>query len=252
MTTLTLRHPCPICGGHCELLDVLDFNKMCGNPEAHFQGLSGEAIYYSLCKDCGFCFAPAIAKWSPEEFERKIYNNDYIHVDPDYVEARPGSFRDILISLFGEFSDSFSHLDYGGGSGRLSKLLQDAGWRSLSYDPFANKEVDHTQLGRFDLITAFEVFEHVPNPLELMERLSTLLTPEGVIFFSTQLSDGHVQAGQRLNWWYAAPRNGHISLFSKAALQYLAQKFQFTLASNWIAMHALYTQRPHWAVKLIP
>jgi hypothetical protein len=33
--------------------------------------------------------------------------------------------------------------------------------------------------------------------------------------FSTLLSDGNIKLGQKLTWWYASPRNGHISLFSR-------------------------------------
>ena len=250
--TFLLKSPCPVCHGHCELVDVLDFHKMCGDPGLHFRGLSGQPIYYALCESCGFCFAPTIAQWGHQEFEDRIYNQDYIQVDPEYVEIRPQGFRTRLLQLFGGYSDQFSHLDYGGGNGRLSELLRESGWNSRSYDPFVNKDVDRQQLGKFDLITAFEVFEHVPDPLALMESLHGLLAPSGVLHFSTQLSDGHIQLGQRLNWWYAAPRNGHISLFSNNSLQFLAQKHHFTLASDWASLHAMYTSKPAWAARLIP
>jgi SAM-dependent methyltransferase len=244
--------PCPVCGGQTALLDVLDFNKVCGDPGLHFQGLSGTPIYYAHCTGCGFCFAPEIAQWTPAEFETRIYNQDYIQVDPEFIEHRPREFAKSLQQLFGDHRAGFTHLDYGGGNGLLSRLLNEAGWTSRSYDPFVNHDVDPAQIGKFDLITAFEVFEHVPDPQALMSALRALLAPGGVVYFSTQLSDGHIAPGQRLNWWYAAPRNGHISLFSKAALQHLAQHHGFSLASNWVCFHALFTSKPAWAGRLIP
>ncbi len=40
-------------------------------------------------------------------------------------------------------------------------------------------------LPRFDIITFFEVIEHIDNPLEFVENVSKLLKPEGVIALST-------------------------------------------------------------------
>jgi len=103
--TFLLKSPCPVCHGHCELVDVLDLHKMCGDPGLHFRGLSGQPIYYALCQSCGFCFAPTIAQWGHQEFEDRIYNQDYIQVDPEYVEIRPQGFRTRLLQLFGGYSD---------------------------------------------------------------------------------------------------------------------------------------------------
>jgi hypothetical protein len=245
-------HSCPICKSKSELIDVLDFNKVCGNPTAYFEGLSGVPIYYALCGYCGFCFAPAMAKWEFDEFEQRIYNADYIKIDPDCVDVRPRQFCEQLIQLFPPETDPFTHLDYGGGNGLLSKLLCENGWNSTTFDPFINRDLTIDQYGKYDLITAFEVFEHVPNVDDLLKNLQSLLAPRGVIYFSTQLSDGHIHHGRKLDWWYAAPRNGHISLFSKKSLQLIAEQPHFTLASNWVCFHALYSDKPTWAAHLIP
>lgn len=123
-------------------------------------------------------------------------------------------------------------------------------WKSTSYDPFINFETNLEALGKFNLITAYEVFEHVPDIDNLMAQLSLLLDKQGMILFSTLLSDGNIKANQRLNWWYAAPRNGHISLFSQASLSLLAKKYQFTLASYSTGFHVMFKQIPTWAAHL--
>jgi len=243
---------CPICSGNSRLHDVLDFNKVCGDANSHFEGLSGLPIYYALCEQCGFCFAPEIMRWESDEFERNIYNNDYIKIDPDCIDIRPRQFSEQLLQLFDPKSNPFTHLDYGGGNGLLSKILRGEGWNSTTYDPFTNKDLKIEQLGKFDLITAFEVFEHVPDVHELMNNLSSLLSQNGVVYFSTQLSDSHIHQGKKLDWWYAAPRNGHISLFSKHSLQLIAEQHRFNLASNWVCFHAMFTTKPAWAARLIP
>ena len=109
---------CPICNEASYLLDVVDFNKSCEELRGKFLGLSGAPIYYARCDNCGFCFAPEIANWKLEEFEERIYNNEYSLVDPDHIEIRPRANATNLISMFGDKAHSIKHLDYGGGGGQ--------------------------------------------------------------------------------------------------------------------------------------
>src|SRR5271165_5763744 len=93
------RSECPVCGAQTMLLDVVDFNKSCEERNGRFLTLAGLPVYYALCGDCGFCFAPDLYKWTLDEFSAKVYNDDYLQVDPDYQEARPRADADHLIDL---------------------------------------------------------------------------------------------------------------------------------------------------------
>jgi SAM-dependent methyltransferase len=243
---------CPVCHGNCTVLDTVDFNKSCEEARGRFLDLSGIPVDYALCGRCGFCFAPELVTWTLEEFEERIYNDEYVLVDPDYVERRPRANAAWLASMFGERAQSIRHLDYGGGAGLLAELLRQSNWQSLSYDPFVDRDTDIRQLGRFDLITAFEVFEHVPDVRELASNLRALLAPNGLVLFSTVLSDGHIRSEQKLSWWYASPRNGHISLFSRDSLAILARDNGFLLGSFSEGFHVFFTKVPPWAEHVIP
>jgi SAM-dependent methyltransferase len=242
---------CPVCGGLCLLLDKVDFNKSCIEPQGELRLVPGLSIAYVICSKCGFCFAPEFANWSPDEFSEKIYNDQYVLVDPDYVEARPRGNADSLLSLFGGSAGKIRHLDYGSGAGELVKILARAGWNSTSYDPFVDRDVRIEDLGRFDLITAFEVFEHVPDVQQLVRNLQSLLNPDGVVFFSTLLSNGNIQLGKKLTWWYASPRNGHISLFSRNSLDMLGSGAGFNFGSFSPGVHVFFTKVPDWASHFI-
>lgn len=243
--------PCPVCGRESTLLDVVDLNKSCEEPNGKFLALSGIPVYYALCGNCNFCFAPEICAWPLEEFEEKIYNNEYIFVDPDYIEARPIANAQAMISIFGKLPHEIKHLDYGGGNGALAKELEKSGWNSTSYDPFVDKGTRIDQLGKFDLITAFEVFEHVPDVHKLMSNLRTLLAANGMILFTTLTTDGEIHSNQRINWWYASPRNGHISLFSKKSLAILAQNNDLNFGSFSAGFHVFFTEVPNWAAHVM-
>lgn len=242
---------CPICHEKCQLLDVVDFNKSCEEPKGKFLSLSGTPIYYTSCGNCGFCFTPEIYEWSLDEFAEKIYNNQYIFVDPEYSETRPLANASALQTMFNGSPPSARHLDYGGGNGILVDVLRASGWNSISYDPFVNRDICIDQLGQFDLITAFEVFEHVPDIHQLMTHLHSLLSPNGIVLFSTLLSDGNIRPNERLSWWYASPRNGHISLFSRHSLVLLAQDNRFNFSSFSVGFHVFFTKVPAWASHLI-
>jgi SAM-dependent methyltransferase len=238
---------CPVCEGTARLLDRLDFNKSCEEPRGKVLPRSGTLIDYQLCERCGFCFAPQFRDWDQAQFEQRIYNKDYASVDPDYLDARPRANAAALVSLIGDHGKTISHLDYGGGTGLLSRLLQDAKWKSGSYDPFSDRDVAIESLGRYDLITAFEVFEHVPDVQRLMSNLASLLERPGLILFSTLLSDGHVEPDKPLDWWYAAPRNGHVSLFSRRSLAVLGNTHGYSFGSLTDNFHAYWKEIPDWA-----
>lgn len=248
---MTQNPGCPACGANCSLLDAVDFNKSCEEIRGKFLESSGIPVHYALCEQCGFCFAPELFTWDMEEFESKIYNDEYILVDPDYLEIRPRASANTIISMFKDQAHLIKHLDYGGGNGLLSQYLKESGFNSSSYDPFVDRTVDINQLGKFDLITAFEVFEHVPDIQQLMSNLNTLLAPDGLILFSTLLSDGNIHANQKLTWWYASPRNGHISLFSEHSLTITAHGNGFNLGCFSTGFHVMFKTVPAWARHII-
>jgi SAM-dependent methyltransferase len=243
---------CPVCQSTCHFLDAVDFNKACTEQQGKILPPSGILINYFLCPNCGFCFAPEFSQWSLKDFEQRIYNHNYIHVDPDYLDVRPRVNAQNLILTFKGYKSIIRHLDYGGGGGLLSSILRDAGWTSTSYDPFVDRDTKVENLGKYDLITAFEVFEHVPDVDQLMTNLSALLNPNGVIIFSTILSDNNITLQQKLTWWYASPRNGHISIFSKNSLFLLGKNNHFKLCSFAHGLFGFWRQAPLWAALILP
>lgn len=230
----------------------VDLSKSCVEGRGIVIPPSGIAIDYRLCLECGFCFSPTMCRWTLDQFKELVYNDSYSQVDPDHVVLRPTANANLLQSMFPNLPSTVSHLDYGGGMGLLSDLMRDIGWNSRSYDPFFDEGLPVAQLGKFDLITAFEVFEHVPNVNALMADLESLVTANGVILFSTLLSDGEIGSNRPLTWWYASPRNGHISLFSRRSLEIVAGRAGFAVASASSGRHVFWRTVPAWASHLLP
>ena len=247
---LLSEYPCQICGSVARQIDAVDFNKSCEEFRGVFLPPSNSLITYYLCEKCGFCFAPEFLSWSMKDFSRHIYNRDYLRVDPDYKEARPNAQAEMIESLLGPEKARISHLDYGSGNGLLSRRLRKRGWKSDAYDPFANPDLSVTEMGSYDLVTAFEVFEHVPGVKGLLSELASVTKRNGILLFSTLLSDGHIVSGRKLDWWYASPRNGHVSLYSSTSLSMALSLKGFKLISLSPGLHVAFIERPEWAANL--
>lgn len=241
-------HSCPVCGGSCTLHDTIDFGRTVTGQGA--EAAPGQIDYW-LCGDCRFCFAPEMARWSREQMRARVYNDDYARYDPDSVELRPTENAKLLDRLFGLHKSSIRHLDFGGGAGLLSRRLRDAGWDSTSYDPFFDAPRELRSLGKFDLVTAFEVIAHLPNVNRLMDEVYGLLNDQALVLFSAVLSDGHIAPGMPLDWWYAAPRQGHMSLHSRLSLTMLGAKRGFRFDSLSAVLHFFCRTPPSWAARFV-
>ena len=239
------RTLCKCCGGLALPCGVVDFHKNCEMLRRHVLDISGVPIYYHRCSACGFIFTTAFDHFTKDDFARFIYNEDYVQVDPDYLEARPRSNAGLLCRLFSGARPR-RILDYGGGNGALSDLLRAEGFPEVdTYDPFVPRH-SARPTDRYDCVVCFEVVEHAHDPARVFADLNDFVTNPGLILFSTLVQPADIDS-QGLNWWYAGPRNGHVSLYSKASLQQLVQPFGFRLGSFNDGMHVLFREVPDFA-----
>jgi Methyltransferase domain len=118
-------------------------------------------------------------------------------------------------------------VDMGGGDGLLCRLLRDHGLRCYVRDKYARptyaQGFDRPDFDVPDMVSAFEVFEHLPEPaLELEPFFGQM--PQ-VVLISTQLYNG-----QGTDWPYLASESGqHVFFYTKAALEHVAERFGYKL-----------------------
>ena len=116
-------------------------------------------------------------------------------------------------------------LDYGGGAGLLCRLLRDNLKDAYSFDRYASlgyaSGFGAPPTESFDLVTAFEVLEHFPNPtVDLKEIFEA--RPRVVLATSGLFS------GEGPDWWYLAPAAGqHVFFYSAKALHFIAARFGY-------------------------
>ena len=250
MLTIVDPEPCSckICGNPSPLFGVVDFHKSCIEAQGKRLDLSGNPIYYRRCTVCGFAFTREFDDWSTQAFLTHIYNHDYVLVDPDYVAARPASNAKVVAETFLASRNDLSILDFGGGSGLLAQTLVQNGFHATTYDPFSSLAKRPT--GPFNLITCFEVMEHSPFPGQTVSEMNLLLADEGIVLFSTLTQPANFDE-LRLHWWYASPRNGHVSLYSRRSLTLLFQQQGLQLVSLSDLLHVAYRKLPAFAAHLV-
>lgn len=257
---LRLRAPdpepvgCKVCDGVSRLFGVTDFNRSCEELRGKFLPLAGLAVYYRRCEACGLVYTDALDDWRHEEFEAHIYKDSYVEVDPDFEAVRPDGGAKMLAGGFGKFAADMNVLDYGGGNGRLADGLRAAGFPAVAtYDPF---HPDHRErpAGRFNLVTCFETLEHMPDPKAGAADLASFLENEAggaLVLFSTLVQPADF-AAQGMRWWYIGPRNGHVTLHTRASLAALFKPLGLTVGSFNDSLHVAFRTIPAFARHLFP
>ncbi len=238
--------PCKACGVPAPAMGSVDFNKSCEDRRRAALPLSGRAVTYHRCPACALVFTGDFDGWDRDEFRRQIYNEGYADVDPDFAGSRPTASAELVGALFGPACRGLDVLDFGGGDGALAALLASRhGMVAEVYDPF-NRACDVAPQRQYPLVTCFEVLEHTPDPRATIREITARVQPDGIVVFSTLLQPADFpQRG--LGWWYVAPRNGHVTIYSAQSLRALWSDLGFQLISHGDGLHIAYRTVPAFA-----
>ena len=137
------------------------------------------------------------------------------------------------------FNKAAKFVDYGAGYGVLVRIMRDRGydfyWQDAYCENLFAKHFVAKPGIKFELLTAFEVFEHLVDPLT---EIKSMLDYSSNLLFSTLL----VPQGARTatDWWYFAPEHGqHVAFYTVDALKVVAKKFDLHLCTDGIGTHLL-------------
>ena len=231
---------CKVCGSAARVFDVVDFSRQC-HSAIYPDGLSGVPVYYHRCSNCGLIFTVFFDNFSAQDLKSFVYNYEYGKIDPDYNGARANRNANFVNKLSRFFLGSDGHgCDFGGGNGQLAALLRSKGVLFDSLDPFGEKHVSNP-LQAYKLVTAFEVVEHSADPHATMKSLVNLTDRNcGVILIGTLTPPKDISPGKLSSWWYAAPRNGHVTFYSPRSFEILANNYGLKYQSITNTLHIFY------------
>jgi len=195
-------------------------------------------VKYFHCNNCDF-----VQTEEPFWLE-EAYKNAITALDRGLVQRNIHYYPIVSALILRVFNRKGKFLDYGGGYGLFVRIMRDLGFDFYRLDLYCeNLFAKHFDIGdvnfkpNFELITAFEVFEHLTDPVSEMKKM---LSYGNSILFSTEIHPGKDKIE---NWEYVSPETGqHIAFYSVKTLRFLAEMFQLKLNTNKSTFH-LFTNK---------
>lgn len=214
--------------------------KICGtnNTKIFDKKVLGKYdVGYYQCPNCNFIQTDT-PYWLNEAYSSAITATDIglISRNVYFTEVTTA-----LLRLCG-FDGNKKYLDYGGGYGIYVRMMRDNGYNFFWSDEYCENvyaqkfSADLTNTEKnYEAVTAFEVFEHLVDPMKEIEKL---LTYSDSILFSTVLANSRNTDIDK--WWYIAPEHGqHVAFYDIKTLHYIASKYGLNVFSNNATLHLL-------------
>ena len=203
------RRPCPACS----------------ESRAVFCGAKNNFDIF-VCSQCESIFTSRL----PAGDETEDYDAYYTDANLEAPEFISGRIREIL-SQFGVYRKTNRLLDVGFGSGTILTEAENQKWdvfgtevSKTAFDQAKNQghQVFHGTLRDaefeddfFDVVTASEILEHLPDPEQELCEVARILRPGGLFWATTPSAKSLSFRLMKENWTIISPPE-HTQIYSKA------------------------------------
>jgi SAM-dependent methyltransferase len=224
--------------------------NLCGADDTHpFLTVGGLGIV--RCRHCGLVYTDPrpVAASLPA-----IYGEQYYHSTDsvvcgydDYLGEKPNIVRSFerRLRIVEHYVQPQALLDVGCSFGFLLEMAQARGWRAkgVELSPFAGEYARqrgldvrtgglpgaHFESNEFQLVTLWDVIEHVPDPQATLQEIRCVLAPGGVLSLITP-NRGSLHARLMSGRWveYQKP-DEHLYFFSVRTLSAMLRQNGFTV-----------------------
>jgi 2-polyprenyl-3-methyl-5-hydroxy-6-metoxy-1,4-benzoquinol methylase len=231
MTESPLFEACPLeCGGKLETTSI-------HLPEGNLK----------RCPSCGQLLSACTAS----RFEASMQEFDVpegtlpSERDVKRYHERIGNNLKQAAAILGQPASLLKLLDIGCSSGALLHVASDLGFNIAGVEPAEQAASTAKKAGfdvhngllheaeypdnSFDIITLYEVIEHLTDPLSLVREAHRILKPGGLFLIGTGNADSWTVTALGSKWEYFSidSHGGHISFFTPASVRLLADKTAF-------------------------
>ena len=203
-----------------------------------------DAEFYR-CATCGLIAVPE-PSWLEAAYSDPIYTGDTGLLRRCRIQTR---LTAAVISCEGLRGGRF--LDWAGGYGVFTRMMRDRGHDYYTWDGYADNVLaqgfDGDPTHTYSLVTAFEVFEHLVDPIV---ELKELAANNDHILLSTQLQPA--TPPRPAEWWYYQLESGqHIALHTRSSLEMLARRLNYDLLTNGEQYHLFHRRPVRKATRLV-
>ena len=226
--------------------------KICNGKNVRYLCAKGPARYH-VCQDCGLILQyppPGIREmqqYADTEYEAGLYR-DYLNARSIKIPHFESRFKAMEPYISGG-----RLLDIGCSCGYFMEVAAKRGFEvtGLEFSPTAiaaaspgiraqirQGTIDDADLAwqdSFNVITAFDLIEHIDQPIAFLRKAVAFLRPGGIIAVSTPDAEHFLRYAMRSSWPMLQPMQ-HLSIFSKKALR---QAFE-TLGLRLLTMEPAY------------
>lgn len=209
------------------------------------------------CKVCGHLYMPN--RYRPEELKaiyvEEYFKDQYIKenekVQYDYLADKPNilKFAKRRYETIGKYMDPGKVLDVGCAMGFYLEHAKSLGWdvygievseyaatyarELLQTEHIYHKGIEEAvfEVEQFDLITLWLVFEHMNEPVEVLNKLAAWLKPNGILALKVPHADG-ITFRSNLKQWLSQHPADHMCDYTVDTLRRLAAKAGFELLEH--------------------
>lgn len=189
---------------------------LCGGRDLYPLSWRGRAYY--RCRCCELVHLEPSLRLSAAE-EKAVYDDHENRIDdPGYRRFLSRALEQVT-----RYKPAPARgLDFGCGPGpALVAMAREAGYAMWAYDKYYCPDPAPLQQ-TYDFITSTEVVEHLADPLSVLDRLWSLLRPEGLLVLQTK----RVLDDERFRHWHYPADPTHITFFAEASFIWLARRWQ--------------------------
>lgn len=200
-------------------------------------------IEFHRCTGCGL-IAALDPSWLDEAYSSAIYDGD------SGLLRRSRLLSTVTSALIrSERISGGTFLDWAGGYGALARMMRDKGFDFYTVDAYAKNLLapgfDGDESTTYDLVTAFEVVEHIADPVP---ELQAVTAHNDRFFFTTQIQPA--VPPRPTEWFYYALDSGqHVAFHTLASLRILGERLGYQLTSNGENYHLFHRVPLHATTK---
>jgi hypothetical protein len=210
--------------------------RVCAKPSSFVfnQVVLGHDVKYFDCQHCGYLQTEA-PHWLEQAYTDAINDGD-----TGIMIRNQQNVGKVIMTMLALGQMRGMVIDYAGGYGILVRLLRDAGIDARWKDKYCANLLARgfeAEGNHCDLLTAFEVFEHLVDPVA---ELRHMLANAPAVLLSTDLIT--TARTPPLDWWYFGTDHGqHIGFFRISTLETMARMLGCHYRSDGHSTHLFST-----------
>jgi 2-polyprenyl-3-methyl-5-hydroxy-6-metoxy-1,4-benzoquinol methylase len=212
---------------------------ICSSTKLHQLSRYYEKHRLVKCRSCGFVFMEKI----PTIDELTLFYSNYSYDSDSPLSPLTKESYNLLLDKFEKFRKTNKILDVGCGRGWFLIEAKKRGWEVYGTE-FSEKAIEvceasglNMKMGKlenntfsqgvFDIITSFEVIEHINNPLEEIANIHRFLRKGGLFYCTTPNFNAYLRYYLRENYNNVIVYPEHLSYYTRSTLKKLMRVNNF-------------------------